>query len=110
MRKLLLLDLHRLARMAGVDVERAAESVVQFDGAWVVVDDSHSSFPRPGLGDHVAAGLAAVGITKDRAQAVAQAVGLEDCGCQQRQDALNRVGYKFGLGTPPSDAQPTSAQ
>lgn len=65
---------------------------------------------EPGLGDRVATGLSLLGITKDRAQAVAQAVGLGDCGCQQRQDALNRVGYKFGLGTPPSDAQPTSAQ
>jgi hypothetical protein len=57
--------------------------------------------PRLGLGDHVAEGLAAVGITKARAQAVAAAVGLRDCGCQERQDAWNRFGYALGIGTPP---------
>lgn len=50
-----------------------------------------------GLGDLVAAGLAAIGITKERAQAVAQALGIEDCGCPKRQAALNRLGQKLGL-------------
>ena len=44
-----------------------------------------------GLGDVVAKGLDAVGITKDRVQAVASRVGIGDCGCQKRQDALNRM-------------------
>jgi hypothetical protein len=52
---------------------------------------------RPGLGDMVAAGLSAVGITKERAQAVASAVGVKDCGCRKRQAALNRLGEKLGL-------------
>lgn len=56
---------------------------------------------RPGLGTRVAAGLAAVGITKDRAQAVANAVGIKDCGCREREAALNRAGYRLGIGTPP---------
>lgn len=43
------------------------------------------------------AGLAAVGITKERAQAVANAVGIKDCGCSKRQAALNRAGEAFGL-------------
>jgi hypothetical protein len=55
---------------------------------------------KNGLGDLVAAAFASVGITKDRAQAVAQAVGLDDCGCNQRQERLNEVGYKLGIGTP----------
>lgn len=50
-----------------------------------------------GLGDMVANGLAAVGITKDRVQAVASAFGIEDCGCQQRQAALNKLGEQLGL-------------
>jgi len=54
----------------------------------------------PGLGDMVAAGLSAVGITKDRAQAVAQAVGLQDCGCEERQRRLNALGQKLGIGGP----------
>lgn len=52
---------------------------------------------KPGLGDMVASGLAAVGITKERAQAVANAVGVKDCGCAKRQAALNKLGEKLGL-------------
>lgn len=63
---------------------------------------------KPGLGDMVASGLAAVGITKDRAQAVANAVGVKDCGCAGRQAALNKAGYRLGIGTPPpADSGPT---
>jgi hypothetical protein len=51
-----------------------------------------------GLGDIVAAGLDAVGITKERVQAVASAVGVKDCGCRKRQDKLNELGRKFGIG------------
>ena len=52
---------------------------------------------RPaGLGDMVAAGLSAIGITKERVEAV---VG-GDCGCRQRQEALNRLGRKLGVGGP----------
>jgi hypothetical protein len=51
-----------------------------------------------GLGDIVAAGLSAVGITKERAQAVASAVGIKDCGCGKRQAALNAVGKRLGIG------------
>lgn len=74
------------------------------------------TLPRPGraahlcrgrgLGDMVAAGLAAVGVTKERVQAVASAVGISDCGCAQRQAALNRVGEALGL--PPGQTPPAS--
>jgi hypothetical protein len=57
---------------------------------------------RPGLGDLTAAGLGAIGITKERAQAVARAAGLEDCGCGERQRQMNEWGYRLGIGTPPS--------
>lgn len=51
--------------------------------------------PRPmGLGDMVASGLSAVGITKER---VSQIAG-RDCGCKKRQQALNELGKKFGIG------------
>lgn len=52
---------------------------------------------RPGLGDMVAAGLSVVGITKERVSAI---VG-GDCGCAERQDWLNQLGHKLGIGTPP---------
>ena len=52
---------------------------------------------RPGLGDHLAAGLELVGITKAR---VAAAMGVDDCGCQERQNALNAFGHKLGIGAP----------
>ncbi len=55
----------------------------------------------PGLGDMVANGLAAIGITKPRVQAVASAVGLKDCGCSGRQAALNTFGRRLGIGGPP---------
>jgi len=57
---------------------------------------------KPGLGDMVAAGLDAIGITKERVQAVASKVGIKDCGCAKRQAALNRLGEKLGL--PPGQA------
>lgn len=50
-----------------------------------------------GLGDWVAWLLAAVGITKRRAQAVARAMGKESCGCAERQEKLNEVGERLGL-------------
>jgi hypothetical protein len=42
----------------------------------------------------VADGLASVGITKDR---VSKAIG-RPCGCAKRQDKLNELGRKFGIG------------
>ena len=50
--------------------------------------------PPPGLGDMVAAGLSAIGITKERVEAV---VG-GDCGCSARQQTLNELGRKIGIG------------
>lgn len=69
----------------------------------VIVDRLHPKCPvkwavRPGLGDMVADGLAAVGVTKERVQAVANAVGVKDCGCKQRQQALNALGRRLGIG------------
>lgn len=52
-----------------------------------------------GLGDMVAAGLSAFGITKERVQAAANLVGIKDCGCTGRQAALNSLGRKY-LGMP----------
>ncbi len=49
---------------------------------------------RPGLGDRVASALSAVGITKERVEAVLGG----PCGCDQRQEALNDLGRKIGLG------------
>lgn len=56
---------------------------------------SNCGTPRPGLGDMVAAGLSAIGITKER---VTAAVG-RDCGCKGRQEAMNEWGKKnLGIG------------
>ena len=52
--------------------------------------------PAPmGLGDMVAAGLEAIGITKAR---VAAAMGVTDCGCNKRQQQLNALGRRLGIG------------
>jgi hypothetical protein len=50
---------------------------------------------RPGLGDMVAAGLSAVGITPER---VSAALGVRDCGCKKRQQQLNELGRRLGIG------------
>lgn len=53
---------------------------------------------RPGLGDMVAAGLDAIGVTQDRVQSVATRVGIRDCGCKRRQQRLNELGRRIGIG------------
>lgn len=50
---------------------------------------------RRGLGDMVAAGLSAVGVTPER---VSAALGVKDCGCKKRQQQLNAIGRRFGIG------------
>jgi hypothetical protein len=49
---------------------------------------------RLALGDMIASGLSAIGITKERVSALAGG----DCGCQKRQEALNELGRKIGIG------------
>ena len=55
-----------------------------------------------GLGDLAAAGLAAIGITKERVEAV---VG-GPCGCGERAAWLNEAGAKW-LGLQPGSTAPT---
>lgn len=62
------------------------------------MSDAAENPPR-GLGDMVADGLSAVGITKERVQAVASKVGVKDCGCAQRRRLMNEAGAKYlGIG------------
>lgn len=64
-------------------------------------DTRRNCGPAQGLGDYVAAGLSAIGITKDRVEAV---VG-GPCGCGERQAWLNEAGEKW-LGLPPGSTAP----
>lgn len=50
---------------------------------------------KPGLGDMVAAGLSAIGMTSER---VSKALGVKDCGCKGRAEALNALGRRIGIG------------
>lgn len=50
--------------------------------------------PRPGIGDILASGLAAVGITLERVSALTG----KPCGCKKRQAALNALGRRLGIG------------
>lgn len=71
--------------------------IVSEDGDTITVDETHPAYPRPrpGLGDMVAAGLSAVGITPERVSAV---IG-GPCGCQERKEALNDWGRDhLGIG------------
>jgi hypothetical protein len=52
----------------------------------------------------VAAGLSSLGITKERVNAVAKSVGVEDCGCKERQRRLNELGRKLGIGGDPQNS------
>ncbi len=83
-------------RERGYTLEQVRPCIVAEDGDTITVDETHKAYPRakPGLGDMVAAGLSAIGITKER---VSKAVG-GDCGCKKRQEALNALGRKIGIG------------
>lgn len=53
---------------------------------------------KPGLGDMLAAGLEAVGITKERYQIAKEKLGLQrSCNCGRRQKKLNELGKKIGI-------------
>lgn len=84
-----------LDKMYRGDVPEAAEKNQLLD----LVRQRFAGAPRaaPGLGDLIAAGLSAIGVTKERVNAVAKAVGIKDCGCGKRQDALNKLGRRLGL-------------
>lgn len=98
-------QLEARATERGYTLDDVAACIVSRNGDEIVVDESHPAYPRPrpgrGLGDIFASGLDAVGITKDRVQRIASAVGVKDCGCARRQATLNRAGYRLGIGTPP---------
>ena len=96
----------------GSTLEAARPCIVADHGDRVTVDEKHPAWPklprrdtrRPGLGDMVASGLAKVGITKER---VSRVLG-RDCGCAKRQQRLNDLGRKLGIGgddRPPLQAQ-----
>ena len=46
------------------------------------------------IGDLVERGLTAIGITKERVSALAGG----DCGCSKRQEQLNELGRRVGIG------------
>jgi hypothetical protein len=83
-------------RERGYTLEEVRGCIVSQDGDTIAVDETHPAYPRarPGLGDMVAAGLSAVGITKERVSKLAGG----DCGCAKRQAALNELGRKIGIG------------
>lgn len=88
--------LEQRASERGYTWEHVAPCIVSQEGDTITVDETHAAYPRakPGLGDMVASGLSAVGITKQRVSAI---VG-GDCGCQKRQEALNELGRRLGIG------------
>ena len=86
--------LEQRAAERGYTCEQVAGCIVAaYPDGTIDVDAKHPAYPRPGLGDAVAAGLAAVGITPER---VSKVVG-KPCGCGKRKKALNQVGRRLGL-------------
>ena len=91
--------LEQRAAERGYTWQQVSQCIVSQDGDTITVDETHAAYPRakPGLGDMVASGLSAVGITKER---VSKLVG-GDCGCNKRQRKLNELGHKYlGIGSP----------
>jgi len=86
----------RVMESRGAGEAANAAIVTDYGDGWLEVDTLHPAYPRatPGLGDMVAAGLTSIGITKER---VSAAIG-KPCGCEKRQEALNDIGRKFGIG------------
>jgi len=84
--------LEKRAAERGYTWEQVAPCIVAEEGDTITVDATHPDYPyaHKGLGDRVADGLAAVGITKER---VSKLFG-RDCGCAKRQAALNAIGQK----------------
>jgi len=71
--------------------------------AKVAADRRKLNGESTGLGDMIASALDAVGITKERVQALASKVGIKDCGCNERQRIANELGAKYlGIGQKPS--------
>jgi hypothetical protein len=91
-----LLHLLQRCRERGYTLDEVRPCIVSEDGDLITVDETHPAYPRarPGLGDMVAAGLSAIGITKERVSKLAGG----DCGCHKRQEALNELGRKIGIG------------
>jgi len=83
-------------RQRGYTLDEVRPCIVTQDGDQITVDETHAAYPRakPGLGDMVAAGLSAVGITKEW---VSKAIG-KPCGCAKRQERLNELGRRLGIG------------
>ena len=91
-----LLYLMQRCQERGYTLDEVRPCIVSEDGDMITVDETHPAYPRarPGLGDIVSSGLSAIGITKER---VSKLVGV-DCGCHKRQQALNELGRKIGIG------------
>lgn len=87
-------NLEARCRQRGYTLEEVRPCIVaEHEDGTITVDETHPAYPHPrkGLGDHVADGLAAVGITKER---VSRLTGKKDCGCKKRQELLNKLGQR----------------
>lgn len=93
------------AKERGYDLESILPCLLADLGdGWFEVDVEHEAYPRArnsaiapqksGLGDIVAKWLSSVGITKERLAVILGG----DCGCADRQEALNALGRKIGIG------------
>ena len=83
-------------RERGYTLDEVRPCIVSEDGDTITVDETHPAYPqaKPGLGDMVASGLSAIGITEER---VSKAIG-RPCGCGKRAEALNELGRRIGIG------------
>jgi hypothetical protein len=92
--------LEQRATSRGYSMADIEPCIVAREGDTITVDESHQAYPRKplGLGGMIKAGLSAIGITEER---VSKAIG-KPCGCGKRAENLDKLGYKLGIGKPPS--------
>ena len=90
-------EFETIVKARGYKWDEIVDCIALIEGEWLEIDEHHEAYPKDkkGLGDMVAAGLAAVGITEERVKKV---TGRKECGCKKRRQYLNKVGKKFGVG------------
>lgn len=80
----------------GYTLEQVRPCIIQETDEDITVDETHPSYPnkKKGLGDWIELILSYLGITKSL---ISKVIGRQ-CGCKKRQDILNRIGKKIGIG------------
>jgi hypothetical protein len=92
-------------KQRGYALANVMPCVIEQDGDRWLIDTEHPAYPRKReewrpipIGDLIERGLTAIGITKERVEALTRTEGKPGgCGCAGRQKWLNEVGNKVQI-------------